>query len=208
MDTRRTVSIDLPDVLLLALGKAARAAGCSPSDYLRAVLRGALDRTPARLRPEGEEVLRAAHLASGWVELQRRLRGTGVVLRRAPEGGLAVHSWPLESALMPLKALGLSEADLVLRYGAAFPAEARHPATAPERQVAGVAGAAGSPAPVTSVSFSHRRQTGCTQAAAEDAAPRPVLSRRFGPSLLGPSPLGPSPLGPSRSGPSRPGRAA
>lgn len=124
MDTRRTVTVDLPEALLLALGRAARSAGCSPSDYLRAVLRGALDRTPARLRTEGEDILRAVNLSADWLELQRRLRSAGFVLRRAPEGGLAIHSWPVERALLPLRALGLGEADLTLRYGTGFPADA------------------------------------------------------------------------------------
>lgn len=124
MDTRRTVTVAMPEVLLLALGSAARAAGCSPSDYLRAVLRGALDRTPARLRSEEEVIQRAVNLSADWVELQRRLRAAGFVLRRAPEGGLAVYSWPIERAILPLKALGLGEADLTLRYGTRFPAEA------------------------------------------------------------------------------------
>ena len=127
MDTRRTVTVDLPEALLLALGAAARAAGCSPSDYLRAVLRGALDRTPARLRPEAEVILHAVNLSADWVELQRRLRAAGFVLRRAPEGGLAVHSWPVERAILPLRGLGRGEADLTLRYGAGFPADIPHP---------------------------------------------------------------------------------
>ncbi len=54
MDQTHAVTIDLPEALLIALGRAARTAGCSPSDYLRAALRGALDRTPARLRAEDE----------------------------------------------------------------------------------------------------------------------------------------------------------
>ncbi len=124
MDTRRTVTVAMPEALLLALGRAARAAGCSPSDYLCAVLRGALDRTPARLRPEEEVIRRAVNLSADWVELQRRLRAAGFVLRRAPEGGLAVHSWPIERAILPLKALGFGEADLTLRYGTGFPSDA------------------------------------------------------------------------------------
>jgi hypothetical protein len=130
MDRHRTVTIDLPEPMLRALGGAARAAGCSPSDFLRAVLRGALDRTPARLRPREEAVLLAAHLARDWVELQGRLRASGFVLRRAPEGVLALHSWPVERPLLRLDATGLGEAELTLRFGAGFPADA-----APRRAV-------------------------------------------------------------------------
>lgn len=131
MDIRRTVTIELPDALLLALGQAARAAGCSPSDYVRAVLRGALDRSPARLRPETEEILQAIHLAQDWVDLQRRLRARGHVLRRTADGGLAVHSWPVERAILPLSAIGLGEADLTLRFGRAFPADVPHASSRP-----------------------------------------------------------------------------
>jgi len=131
MDTRRTVTVDLPEALLLALGQAARAAGCPPSDYLCAVLRGALDRTAARLRPEADRIRLAVDLSDGWVGLQRRLRAAGFVLRRAPEGGLAVHSWPIERPILPLQALGLGEADLTLRFGARFPADLPRPVSLP-----------------------------------------------------------------------------
>lgn len=123
MDTRRTVTIDLPEPLLLALGRVARAAGCSPSAYLRAALRSALDRTPGRTRTEEEEILCAVHLAADWLDLQRRLRTLGFVLRRAPEGLLTVHTWPVERALAPLHALGPGEVALTLRFGAGFPAD-------------------------------------------------------------------------------------
>lgn len=131
MDIRRTVTIELSDALLLALGRAARAAGCSPSDYLRAVLRGALDRTPARLRSEAEEILQAVHLSQDWVDLQRRLRAQGLVLRRTADGGLAVHTWPVERAILPLSAIGPGEADLTLRFGRAFPTDVPRAAALP-----------------------------------------------------------------------------
>ncbi len=125
MDHTHTVTIDLPKALLIALGQAAQATGCSPSDYLRATLRAALDRTPARLRAEDEVIRHAAHLARDWLDLQRRLRGAGYVLRQAPEGGLAVHSWPLDRPIMRVEKLGLSLAGLVLKFRAPFPGDLR-----------------------------------------------------------------------------------
>lgn len=125
MDHTHIVTIDLPEALLIALGQAARTAGCSPSDYLRATLRTALDRTPVRLRAEDEVIRRAVHLARDWLDLQRRLRGAGYVLRRAPEGGLAVHSWPLDRPIMRVEKLGLSHAGLVLKFRAPFPGDLR-----------------------------------------------------------------------------------
>lgn len=126
MDHAHTVTIDLPEALLIALGQAARAAGCSPSEFLRATLRGALDRTPARLRAEDEVIRHATHLARDWLDLQRRLRAAGFVLRRAPEGGLAVHSWPRDRPIMRAEDVGLSLAGLVLKFHAPFPGEFRH----------------------------------------------------------------------------------
>ncbi|MBC7143078.1 MAG: hypothetical protein H5U18_13140 [Rhodobacteraceae bacterium] len=125
MDHSHAVTIDLPEVLLIALGQAARAAGCSPSEFLRATLRGALDRTPARLRAEDEVIRHASHLARDWLDLQRRLRAAGYVLRRAPEGGLAVHSWPLDRPIMRVEDVGLSLAGLVLKFRAPFPGDVR-----------------------------------------------------------------------------------
>lgn len=125
MDRTHAVTIDLPEALLIALGQAARTAGCSPSDYLRATLRGALDRTPARLRAEDEVIRHSVHLARDWLDLQRRLRASGYVLRRAPEGGLAVHSWPLDRPIMRVEKLGLSLAGLVLKFRAPFPGDVR-----------------------------------------------------------------------------------
>ncbi len=140
MDRTHTVTIDLSEALLIALGNAARNAGCSPSDFLRAALRGTLDRTPARLRAEDDVILHATHLARDWLDLQRRLRAAGYVLRRAPEGGLAIHSWPLDHPIMHLEQLGLSLAGLVLKYRAAFPGILRHDLP-PARPLPGAAAA-------------------------------------------------------------------
>lgn len=125
MDNTHAVTIDLPEALLIALGQAARIAGCSPSDFLRATLHAALDRTPARLRAEDEVIRHAVHLARDWLDLQRRLRGAGYVLRQAPEGGLAVNSWPLDRPIMRVENLGLSLAGLMLKFRASFPGDLR-----------------------------------------------------------------------------------
>lgn len=124
MEPSRTVTIDVPETLLAALGRAAAAAGVGPSEYLRAVLRGALDRSPARLRSREEEIAQLLHLASDWVDLQRRLRAAGFVLRRDRQGELVIHSWPLERPLLPAAGLGLGLAALTLRFGTGFPADA------------------------------------------------------------------------------------
>ncbi|MGB5837594.1 MAG: hypothetical protein WBH14_11130 [Albidovulum sp.] len=122
------VALDFSKDLLMALGHAAETAGCSPEAYLRAVLHTALDRSPARIRPEDEVIRRALHLSQTWIELQQRLRKAGYVLRCAPEGGLAIHSWPLNQPIVRLDALGLSQAALVLKFQAGFPGDVGQPA--------------------------------------------------------------------------------
>lgn len=123
MTRHLTVSLELPDDLLLALGQAARAAGTDPAHYVRSILRTSVSRTPARLRARDEDLRLAVLLASDWLDLQRRLRAGGHVLRLSDAGDLVVHSWPRNRAILPIEAIGHSLADLCLRYGAAFPGE-------------------------------------------------------------------------------------
>ncbi len=117
------ISVDLPRDLLLMLGRAATRAGCAPADYLCGLLTVALKPTPPIPDDPGRAVRLALCLATDWPDLQHRLRMTGHVLRPlgAQDGELSLCFWPLERPLMPLKALGVSRADLVLRLGADFP---------------------------------------------------------------------------------------
>ena len=131
-----SVSVDLPEDVLAALGNAADAAGCRPSDYLNAVLRVFLADTPSRGGGQDEVIRTAIHGATDWLDLQRRLRSKGYVLRRVPEGGLAVHTWPRDRAILRIEDLGYSLAGLVLKFGAAFPGDlsaARRARLAPPR---------------------------------------------------------------------------
>ena len=115
---------------MLALGKAALASECTPTDYLRATLRSALDRSPARLRANDEVVQLAVNLARDWLDLQTRLRQAGFVFRLVPDGNLALYSWPFNKPLMPIEELGFTKASLVLRFGATFPGDVGLQATA------------------------------------------------------------------------------
>lgn len=131
------VSVVLSRDIMTALGKAALASGCTPTDYLRATLRSALERSPARLRPDDEAVKLAVNLARDWLDLQTRLRQAGFVFRLVPDRKLALYSWPSNKPLMPIEELGLTKASLVLRFGAAFPGDIRLQATARPRVEAG-----------------------------------------------------------------------
>ncbi len=118
------VSVDLPRDLLLTLGRAAGQAGCAPADYLHRLLSAALDPAAGQKEHALHMTLRLAlRLATDWPDLQHHLRLSGHVLRAlsGAEGELSLCRWPLERPLMPLAALGVSRADLVLRLGADFP---------------------------------------------------------------------------------------
>lgn len=123
MQTPMTVTVDLPPALILALGRAARTAGMTPTDYLSAVLAAALERTPSRPLGPADIVRQAVLAAADWLDLQRRLRRAGYVLRRGAAGELMLHDWPLNRPVLPLADLGHSMAALVLHFHAPFPAE-------------------------------------------------------------------------------------
>jgi hypothetical protein len=115
------VTLDLPEELLLALGRAARRCGRRPSDHLRLLLQSVLETAgPAPARRD-EAVRLALAAAADWPDLQRRLRALGCVLRPGPGGGLKLCSWPRERPILPLTAFGASREALVLRFGSDFP---------------------------------------------------------------------------------------
>jgi len=123
------VSLDLPSDLLCALGHAAERVRCAPSDYVWRVLAAHVGTTPAGPAASVGEALACA---SDWLDLQRRLRAGGHVLRQR-DGALMLMSWPLERFLVPLAALGHRTEDLVLRFGAPFPTDLPFRQTAPAR---------------------------------------------------------------------------
>jgi hypothetical protein len=129
-----TVSLELPDDLLLALGRAARAAGCGPSAYLGAALAAALER-PERF-VAAERVGQALSRAKCWLDLQRRLRAEGFVLRLiGEEERLWLCLWPENRPLFEAGDLGVDLAGLCLRFRADFPGRGlRIPAPAPPRR--------------------------------------------------------------------------
>lgn len=118
-----TVAIELPPALILALGRAARAADLPPADFLASVLAAALDLTPMRPIGPAEIVRQAVQAAIDWLDLQHRLRRAGYVLRRDEAGDLMLHDWPFNRPLLPMTDLGHSMAGLMLQFRAPFPAE-------------------------------------------------------------------------------------
>lgn len=129
-----SVALDLPVPLILALGRAAREAGQTPSDYVVALLSEVLERTAKRSPGKTDIVRQAVQMAADWLDLQHRLRRAGYVLRRDDEGELWLHDWPLNRPLLPLASLGHSLEDLTLEFRAPFPAEPFQPSPRPERR--------------------------------------------------------------------------
>lgn len=116
-----SVALSLPRETLLKLGQAARLAGCSPTDYLDRVLTRAFAPPVLPDLPTYPVLDLAFRSARDWFELQSRLRVAGYVLRLAQNGGLTLHNWPFDEALLPIEEVGQSRAGLTLRFGAPFP---------------------------------------------------------------------------------------
>ena len=122
MSQDRVVSVKLSEDLLLGVGSAARAAGCSPQEIIRDAVATALaENRQAELSEQVSYIRDLFDRAQGWLELQSDLRSAGFVLRSAPAGGLALHTWPQEIYLIPVEALGQSLAALSLQFRAPFP---------------------------------------------------------------------------------------
>lgn len=130
-----SISVDLPDDLLLALGRASGQAGCQPAEYLRAALGRAL------LRPGvfdlAERVNESVAFARDWIDLQRRLRSEGFVLRLlGADEVLWLCSWPENHRLCQAADAGVDLAGLCLRFRADFPGRGLHiakPVPVPKR---------------------------------------------------------------------------
>ena len=125
MTQHRLVSLRLPDNVIDALDRAARAQGRSAADVVRALLEHALAGAEARAQPATgarfAQVRAALAAARGWLDLQTRLRLAGFVLRLSEAGSLTLNSWPADRPLMPIEALGVSLPALCIRFRAPFP---------------------------------------------------------------------------------------
>ncbi len=122
----RSVTIRIPEPLLAAAIRAARAGEMTAAEFIRTALAERL----AELDSDGQRdpvgVIRRAlrrqfSQASDWLDLQRRLRAEGFVLREA-EGDLWLFTWPLERRLVRLERVGPGREDLTLHFRSPFPA--------------------------------------------------------------------------------------
>mgnify|MGYP002078730129 CR=1 FL=1 len=129
MSKDRTVTLRIPEALLAAALNAARREEMTTPDFIRAAIadRVAEFGGPARdpLAALRRRLRRDFAAADGWVDLQRRLRGQGLVLRAREAGEVWLHTWPVERRLVPLARLGTTREELVVLYRAPFPADGR-----------------------------------------------------------------------------------
>ena len=72
--------------------------------------------------------------ASNWLDLQRRLRSRGFVLRLDAAGGLYLHVWPSDRRLLPIEAMDHSLESLSQHFRAVFPGASAHKWVARPRQ--------------------------------------------------------------------------
>ncbi|KEO60939.1 hypothetical protein DT23_11150 [Thioclava indica] len=119
----------LPLDLIALIDQEAHAFDASPAEVIRRALRIGLapaaepeDDFQAVPMPEMAGLQEALDLAEGWIDLQMRLRRTGLVLRAGgSDGRLGVHEWPSNRFMIALDEIGPSLGELVLRYRAPFP---------------------------------------------------------------------------------------
>ena len=64
--------------------------------------------------------------AVNWLDLQRRLRARGFVLRLDATGGLYLHVWPSDRRLLPVEALDHTLESLSQHFRAVFPGASAH----------------------------------------------------------------------------------
>ena len=129
MSKDRTVTLRIPEALLAAALNAARREEMTTPDFIRAAIADRVAEVggPARdpLAALRRRLRRDLGAARGWVDLQRRLRGQGLVLRARDEGEVWLHTWPVERRLVPLSRLGTTREELVVLYRSPFPADGR-----------------------------------------------------------------------------------
>ena len=124
MPRDRAVTIRIPEELLASAIRAARVEEMTAGEFIRAALAGRLAEPAGRGDPVSvirRALRRQFSEANDWLDLQRRLRAEGFVLREVG-GELWLFTWPVERRLVRLERVGPGREDLTLLYRAPFPA--------------------------------------------------------------------------------------
>ena len=133
MTQDRLVTLRLSTNLIATIEAEARRREISAAQMIRLALADGLRRRGPDDPPRGGNYLSRPSLiaatfdaASDWLDLQRRLRAEGLVLRQSDESWgaearIALHDWPGNHFLMWLDETGQSLAELTMRFRAPFP---------------------------------------------------------------------------------------
>jgi hypothetical protein len=131
------VSLLLPRGLLLAIGRAAIAAGQRPSDLVRDALTQAFAPVAVFDTDTVGTLFRSIAASTGWLDLQRRLRRLGFVLRADCDGDAFLHDWPSDRRIISLTEAGYRLRDLTIRFREPFPARIFRPGAAARPDIPG-----------------------------------------------------------------------
>ena len=126
MTENRSASFSFPVTLLQAADLAARARLLPLAGLLRRlsaeIERGRTERRIIRAALTVADALEPEfRQATGWHDLQRRLKARGFVLRLDHPGALALHVWPEDRRLPPIGLFGWSLPSLSVRFRESFP---------------------------------------------------------------------------------------
>ncbi|NKX44990.1 FitA-like ribbon-helix-helix domain-containing protein [Roseicyclus persicicus] len=135
MSASRRLIVDLPETLFAALAEAAAQNGRSLHEEVRLRLRRSIPqeggaRSSGRtdeqlLAPIRARIAGDIGQATGWDDLQSRLRAKGFIFRERG-GGLALHRLSDGERICKGSEIGAAYADLIRRFRAPFPGHSHH----------------------------------------------------------------------------------
>ena len=131
MKQNSTINLTLPRPLLDTAVRMASARHQTLCDFLQGAIQTATAeererRISSAARIIAAELMAEFEAAASWLDLQRRLRARGFVLRLHAGGDLFLHVWPSDRKLLPIEALGQSLEALSLHFRAVFPGAGAH----------------------------------------------------------------------------------
>lgn len=131
MTENRRINLTLPRPLLDTAARVATARRQKLGDFLQGAIQSATVQERERriisaTRTIAADLAAEFDRAANWLDLQRRLRARGFVLRLDAAGGLYLHVWPSDRRLLPVEALDHSLESLSQHFRAVFPGASAH----------------------------------------------------------------------------------
>lgn len=131
MTENRRINLTLPRPLLDSAARIATARRQKLGEFLQGAIQSATTqdrerRITSAARTIAAELAAEFDGAANWLDLQRRLRSRGFVLRLDAAVGLYLHVWPSDRRLLPVEALDHSLESLSQHFRAVFPGASTH----------------------------------------------------------------------------------